>query len=189
MDGHQLRGARIHRDMMLVSSVCRRALGCEWGGASFRTRLRSGKTRRAGAPEHRQRFLSVRPGGWSRTPVNRTRLWFIYKILTRYGPSFFCVSRVFCESSLLRINQRHHSLQTRLWHTPPAAARKPTEESTRGLLSICVFYSKLCSDDGSSPFRGAFIIASTPCSCVGIGDQHSGIVIGCSKSSRQCDLH
>ena len=32
MDGHQLRGARIHRDMMLVSSVCRRALGCEWEG-------------------------------------------------------------------------------------------------------------------------------------------------------------
>ena len=31
MDGHQLRGARIHRDMLLVSSVCRRALGCEWG--------------------------------------------------------------------------------------------------------------------------------------------------------------
>ena len=28
----------------------------------------SGKTRRAGAPKHRQRFLSVRPGGWSRTP-------------------------------------------------------------------------------------------------------------------------
>ena len=28
------------------------------------------KTRRAGAPKHRQRFLSVRPGGWSRTPVN-----------------------------------------------------------------------------------------------------------------------
>ena len=24
--------------------------------------------------------------------------------------------------------------------------------------------------------RGAFIIASTPCSCVGVGDQHSGIV-------------
>ena len=32
MDGHQFRGARIHRDMMLVSSVCRRALGCEWRG-------------------------------------------------------------------------------------------------------------------------------------------------------------
>ena len=32
MDGHQFRGARIHRDMMLVSSVCRRALGCDWGG-------------------------------------------------------------------------------------------------------------------------------------------------------------
>ena len=30
MDGHQFRGARIYRDMMLVSSVCRRALGCEW---------------------------------------------------------------------------------------------------------------------------------------------------------------
>ena len=37
----------------------------------------------------------------------------------------------FCESSLLRINQRHHSLETRPWHTPPAAVRKPTEESTR----------------------------------------------------------
>ena len=30
----------------------------------------SGETRRASAPKHRQRFLSVRPGGWSRTPVN-----------------------------------------------------------------------------------------------------------------------
>jgi len=30
---------------------------------------------------------------------------------------FFCF---FCESSLFRINQRHHSLRTRLWHTPPA---------------------------------------------------------------------
>jgi hypothetical protein len=39
MDGHQFRGARIHRDMMLVSSVCRRALGCEWGEvARVRTR-------------------------------------------------------------------------------------------------------------------------------------------------------
>ena len=36
MDGHQLRGARIHRDMMLVSSVCRRALGCEWVGGGGR---------------------------------------------------------------------------------------------------------------------------------------------------------
>ena len=34
MDGHQFRGARIHRDMMLVSSVCRRARSVvsEWGG-------------------------------------------------------------------------------------------------------------------------------------------------------------
>jgi hypothetical protein len=30
----------------------------------------SGKIRRAGAPKHRQRFLSARPGGWGRTPVN-----------------------------------------------------------------------------------------------------------------------
>ena len=29
----------------------------------------------------------------------------------------------FCESSLLRINQRHHGLRTRLWHTPPAAVK------------------------------------------------------------------
>ena len=41
MDGHQLRGARIHRDMMLVSSVCRRALGCEWGGEIKRTEKRT----------------------------------------------------------------------------------------------------------------------------------------------------
>ena len=37
MDGHQFRGARIHRDMMLVSSVCRRALGCEWVGGKCGT--------------------------------------------------------------------------------------------------------------------------------------------------------
>ena len=36
--------------------------------------------------------------------------------------------------------------------------------------------------------RGAFIIASTPCSCVGIGDQHSGIVRLFEVSSRQCSL-
>jgi hypothetical protein len=35
-----------------------------------------------------------------------------------------CVSFVFFgESSLLRINQRHHSLRTRLWYTPPAAVK------------------------------------------------------------------
>ena len=36
--------------------------------------------------------------------------------------------------------------------------------------------------------RGAFIIASTPCSCVGVGGQHSGIVV-LLKSSRQCGLY
>ena len=47
MDGHQFRGARIHRDMMLVSSVCRRALGCEWGGV-LRTDGRHWKPARKG---------------------------------------------------------------------------------------------------------------------------------------------
>jgi hypothetical protein len=37
----------------------------------------------------------------------------------------------FCESSLLRISQRHRSLRTRLWHTPPAAVKNPTEENAR----------------------------------------------------------
>ena len=32
-------------------------------------------------------------------------------------------------SSLLRINQRHHSLRTRLWYTPPAAVK--TEKNRR----------------------------------------------------------
>ena len=73
MDGHQLRGARIHRDMLLVSSVCRRALGCEWGeevglsvvsGGGTHGAVRkhgvlisgTGKTRQAGDPKHRQRL-------------------------------------------------------------------------------------------------------------------------------------
>ena len=62
--------------MLDSTVVCRRALGCEWGEEPTRARVCSrvvrcsGKTRRTGAPKHRQRFLSVRPGGWSRTPVN-----------------------------------------------------------------------------------------------------------------------
>ena len=32
---------------------------------------------------------------------------------------------------VLRKNQRHHSLRTRLWYTPPAAVKKPTEETAR----------------------------------------------------------
>jgi hypothetical protein len=51
---------------------------------------------------------------------------------TRRGAALFFVFFC-CESSLLRINQRHHGshhgLRTRLWHTPPAAVKKPTEES------------------------------------------------------------
>ena len=45
--------------------------------------------------------------------------------------SCFVVVMYFGESSLLRINQRHHSLRTRLWYTPPAAVKKPTEENAR----------------------------------------------------------
>ena len=47
----------------------------------------------------------------------------------RLAPCFVCssrpsrppITRDFFESSSLRINQRHHSLRTRLWYTPPAA--------------------------------------------------------------------
>jgi hypothetical protein len=50
MDGHQLRGARIHRDMMLVSSVCRRALGCEWGGNARTDAARAARRARSAGP-------------------------------------------------------------------------------------------------------------------------------------------
>ena len=53
-----------------------------------------------------------------------------------FFPSFrtliTCVQASFvAKVRLLRINQWHHGLRTRLWHTPPAAVKKPTEESTR----------------------------------------------------------
>ena len=87
MDGHQFRGARIHRDMMLVSSVCRRALGCEWGGRKTRSRM-------------------------------------------------------------------------------------------RGTIT------EVSSKTGRVPgLRGAFIIASTPCSCVGVGETNIAVLLDCSKSS------
>ena len=130
MDGHQLRGARIHRDMMLVSSVCRRALGCEWGGKGMMLGHSS--------------------------------------VVSKYGAP--------------------------LTRTPPrqsfgAAGRHPRGGGEFRPVDRRVFYCALCSVDGSSPWSwGRFIIASTPCFCVGIGDQHSGIVLDCSKSSRQCSL-
>ena len=37
----------------------------------------------------------------------------------------------FCESSLLRVNQRHHGLRTRLWHTPPAAVKNRRRKRPR----------------------------------------------------------
>ena len=39
-------------------------------GCGIRSRAWLAPIALAGAPKHRQRFLSVRPGGWSRTPVN-----------------------------------------------------------------------------------------------------------------------
>ena len=54
--------------------------------------------------------------------------------------------------------------------------------------------SKSCAaPTGRVPgIRGAFIIASTPCSCVGAGGDWGGtniaVVLDCSKSSRQCSL-
>jgi hypothetical protein len=42
--------------------------------------------------------------------------------IVRYCGSF--LNLYFCESSLLRINQRHHGLRTRLGYTPPAAVNK-----------------------------------------------------------------
>ena len=72
------------------------------------------------------------PGGYERsdwTPLRngaKTTARWVY-----FAPSWFfipplcvcvfifplrvCVCFFFCESSLLRINQRHHSLRTRLW--------------------------------------------------------------------------
>ena len=57
---------------------------------------------------------------------------FTYSSLTACtAPCTMLVTCFFCDSSLLRINQRHHSLRTGLWHTPPAAVKKPTEENVR----------------------------------------------------------
>ena len=54
----------------------------------------------------------------------------------------------FCESSLLRINQRRHSLRTRLWHTPPAAVKK----TDGGKRFFCV--SSLLRKN-TVPYKGA----------------------------------
>ena len=87
------------------------------GQLAGRARARGAPPRRAAAPEEKNG-----PGGAQGEPDSPRRS--TPKCST--GKTFF-----FCESSLLRINQRHHSLETRPWHTPPAAVRKPTEESTR----------------------------------------------------------
>ena len=62
---------------------------------------------------------------------------------------------------------------------PPPGWRRI--QARRATCLLRVFYCELCSaPTGRVPgLRGAFIIASTPCSCVGVGDQHSGIVVCC----------
>ena len=55
-------------------------------------------------------------------------------------------------------------------------------------------YCELCSAQRrrveSLVLEGRFLgIASTPCSCVGVGGQHSGIFVVLLKSSRQCSLY
>ena len=62
---------------------------------------------------------------------------------------------------------------------PVSWGRGPSPQGWRRIQarrSTCLL-CELCSVDGPSPWSwGRFIIASTPCFCVGIGDQHSGIV-------------
>ena len=53
----------------------------------------SGKTRQAGAPKHRQRFLSARPGGWCRTPVNSSGIYTRGGV-TRRSPALCTTCRV-----------------------------------------------------------------------------------------------
>ena len=60
-----------------------------------------------------------------RRPTPYTLHHFVSRVCVRRG----VFQSFFCESSLLRINQRHHSLRTRLWYTPPAAVKKTTEEN------------------------------------------------------------
>ena len=81
-----------------------------------------------------------------------------------------------------------------LTRTPPRRSWGAARAATPGVAAnsgasvdvSSILRSDICAETtGRVPgLRGAFIIASTPCSCVGIGDQHSGIVIDCSKSSR-----
>ena len=58
----------------------------------------------------------------------------------------------------------------------PGVAANP---GPSGNVSLRVFYCELCSAPTGRVLglRGAFIIASTPYSCVGFGDQHRGIVV------------
>ena len=61
----------------------------------------------------------------------------------------------------------------RSWGRGPSPQGWRRIQARRSTCLLC----ELCSVDGPSPWSwGRFIIASTPCFCVGIGDQHSGIV-------------
>ena len=69
-----------------------------------------------------------------------------------------------------------------LVRTPPRRSwgRGPSPlgvAANTGPLVDVSFTASCAAPTGRVPgLRGAFIIASTPCSCVGVGDQHSGIV-------------
>ena len=71
-----------------------------------------------------------------------------------------------------------------------AAGRHPTGVAATTGPSVDVSSTaSVAAPTGRVPdLRGAFIIASTPCSCVGIGDQHSGIVRLFEVVYRQCSL-
>ena len=69
MDGHQFRGARIYRDMMLVSSVCRRALGCEWGGVRTGAASRRRERERERDVERRTQRGQLVGGPQARVPL------------------------------------------------------------------------------------------------------------------------
>ena len=69
-----------------------------------------------------------------------------------------------------------------LTRTPPRQSwgRGPSPlgvAANTGPLVDVSFTASCAAPTGRVPgIRGAFIIVSTPCSCVGVGDQHSGIV-------------
>ena len=105
MDGHQFRGARIHRDMMLVSSVCRRALGCEWGGV-LRTEYQGGAGRLAGRAKARtdaaRKPTSMRARYAYRAPQRRVSYTCVLSHADRDKNCDMCLHVRQCSASAIR---------------------------------------------------------------------------------------